>query len=109
MTNEWASTIIGRTLQEFWNSNSSFENSGAFPNPTDPNRSGQSSAGYSQAYEFEVQPSTFSSLKTGGPEHQRVVEAILFQNGKRFQATGRPWMRACFEQEARKSEVRRAT
>jgi len=58
----------------------------------------QGSARISEHYEFEVQPSEFTQLRTGGPNNQWQVDAILFSNGTRFNVTDRPWMRVSFRQ-----------
>lgn len=98
VTNEWAATIVGRTLQDFMNSNSSFAGSEMIPPFFDTGRSGQASAGFSQSYEYELQPNVFLGLRTGGPANRGVVDAILFQSGRRFRANGRSWLPVSFEQ-----------
>lgn len=97
-TNEWASSLIGRTLQQFMSSNSSFAPADVIPPFFDSGRSGQSSAGFSESYEYELQPNAFSGLRSGGHENQGVVEAIVFLNGKAFRATGRTWLKTNFLQ-----------
>lgn len=97
-TNEFASNLIGRTLQDFMNSGSSRSYDGWLPILAERDRQLQTSAGCSESYEFEVQPSVFSELRTGGPENRGIVEAIVFRSGRRFSQTGRPWMLATFQQ-----------
>ena len=97
-TNEWAATLIGRTLQHMMSGSSSRQTQGGMLDLLDMSGAHQTSAGFSERYEFEVQPSQFSLLKTGGPDNGNVVEAVLFHNGKHFRGTGRPWMRVQFEQ-----------
>ncbi len=98
-TNQWASTLIGRTRQFMANGNNSYAaddmlGMGAPLAMT----GGTSTAGFSEVYEFEVQPSTFSTLRTGGPANGWCVDAIVFQNGRVFTASGRNWLPVTFRQ-----------
>jgi len=98
VTNEWAATLIGRTRQFFVNANNSYQPddwmaSGSWSRP-EPH----TSAGVSESYEYEVQPSVFTTLRTGGPENQCNVDAIVVQNGRTFADTGRGWRLATFGQ-----------
>lgn len=100
-TNDWAASIIGRSKQEFASGNSgtsSDDEWGARFGWTGQNASRSTSAGFSEAYEWEVQPSTFTQLRTGGPQNGRRVEAIVFQNGRVFNGNGKTWMNVTFEQ-----------
>jgi hypothetical protein len=45
-----------------------------------------------------VQPNRFATLKKGGPPHWE-VEGIVYQGGRRFSTTGKPWMPVCFRQQ----------
>lgn len=98
-TNQWAATLLGRTLQSFANGSNSYGQEEWIASALGIGQTGQTSAGFSETYEFEVQPSVFSGLRTGGPDNNRCVEAILFQNGRRFKATGRSWMPVTFKQQ----------
>jgi type IV secretory pathway TraG/TraD family ATPase VirD4 len=97
-TNHWAANLIGRTRQYFYNSNSSFGAPDGWNALFGPNPGSQVSAGMSEAMEFEVQPSVFNTLKSGGPAHRWQVEAIVFQSGKVFRDTGTPWRLVTFRQ-----------
>lgn len=93
VTNEWASQLIGRTRQLFASGNSS--------NPTsliDWGDAPQSSAGFSEAFEFEVQPAAFTRLRTGGPSNGGNVDAIIVRNGRVFPTTGKTWLKTSFRQ-----------
>jgi hypothetical protein len=100
VTNEWSAKMIGRCRQFFINANNSQQ-------PSDDdiaywlgfNQQTQNSAGLSEQYEFEVQPSAFTSLRTGGVKHNGLVDAIVFQNGTLFKASGRTWLQTTFRQQ----------
>ena len=34
----------------------------------------------------------------GGPENDGLVDGVVFQNGRRFQQSGRTWLSVTFEQ-----------
>lgn len=53
-------------------------------------------AGFSEAYEFELQARDLNSLAKGGPPRW-ATEAIVYQGGRRF-PSGRTWMKAVFPQ-----------
>jgi type IV secretory pathway TraG/TraD family ATPase VirD4 len=97
-TNQWAATLIGRTLQTFVNSSSTHGPDDWLPAAFGMGHAGQTSAGCSEAYEFELQPSVFSSLRTGGPANRGVIDAVVFQSGRRFRAAGKTWLPVTFQQ-----------
>jgi type IV secretory pathway TraG/TraD family ATPase VirD4 len=97
VSNEWASRMIGRCRQFFMNSEQQPDNEMAYL--LGFNQPGQNSAGLSEQYEFEVQPSVFTTLRTGGLQHRGLIDAIVFQNGKRFGASGRTWLQTTFKQQ----------
>lgn len=98
-TNEWASSLIGRTRQAFATGSTSHspdeQVSALFGLPS---MAGSSSAGFNESYEFEVQPRAFTQLRTGGPENDWQVDGIVFQNGKTFRASGTNWLKVTFPQ-----------
>jgi hypothetical protein len=103
VTNEWAASVVGRTLQQFANGNSSSspeDQAAAMLGLDWLGQSRSATAGFSEAYEFEVQPAAFTQLRTGGPANRGVVDAIVFQNGRVFRETGRTWLPVTFEQRA---------
>lgn len=95
-TNTYAAELIGRTHQFLVNANSSREPSDLFGSMFGQSPS-QCSAGVNETIDFEVQPSTFATLRKGGPPHW-VADAIVYQGGRRFHATGRPYMPVTFRQ-----------
>jgi hypothetical protein len=100
-TNEWASSLIGKSLQVFANGNSSRTSDGSWGAAAGFDLFGGSStasAGFSEHYELEVQPREFTRLRTGGVSNGFQVDAVVFQNGRVFRAGGRSWLPVTFEQ-----------
>ncbi|GMU37836.1 MAG: TraM recognition domain-containing protein [Phycisphaerae bacterium] len=102
-TNEWASRLIGRTLQ--------YRASGNHSHPADDQMSallgldwarenGTTSGGFSEVMEAEIEPREFTRLRTGGPDNGWIVDGIVFQNGRVFKASGRTWLPVQFNQRA---------
>jgi len=60
-------------------------------------QSGQTTAGITECFEWEVQHSAFSRLRKGGPP-EWIVDGIVYQGGRRFSGTGRSWMPVSFAQ-----------
>jgi len=95
-TNDHAAGLIGRSRQFMINASNSYQ-------PTDwltarmTNARPQVSAGVSEVFEYEVQPSTFAALRKGGAPHWQ-VDAIVYQGGRVFPETGRPWAPVTFDQ-----------
>ena len=59
----------------------------------------QQSGGFNEGWEYEIQTNAFSDLRTGGPENDWEIDAIVFRNGKRFAAGGKTWLQVAFKQE----------
>jgi hypothetical protein len=92
-TNQYAAELIGRSRQWLTNASSNYQPGVLSLWPTTP----QTSAGVSETFEWEVQPSRFAMLRKGGPPHWQ-VDGIVYQGGRRFSRTGRPWMPVTFRQ-----------
>src|SRR5262249_10753074 len=94
-TNEWAASLIGKSKQWFVNASNNYE-------PNEWGMSGgispRSSGGVSEHYEWEVQPSVFTQLRTGGKENKGLVDGVVVTTGRCFKSTGRPWMFVTFKQ-----------
>lgn len=58
----------------------------------------QSSSSFGEQYLPELQARDLNGLRRGGVANGRLVDAILYQGGKTFQATGRTWMPVTFRQ-----------
>ena len=102
VTNEWASGLIGRSLEFFINggtSRPSIDQTPMFQLMLGLQSDATESAGFSTSYEFEVQPKAFTQLRTGGPANKLIVKGIVFQNGRTFKATGKTWMQVRFNQQ----------
>lgn len=101
VTNQWASSVIGRSRQFLANGSSSYSAEdmasarhgvslfGAVPS---------SSAGFSETFEYDVQPSVFTRLRTGGPANGWTVDGIVHRNGKLFRDTGKGFLTVSFGQ-----------
>lgn len=98
VTNEFAANQIGRSRQFFHNSSQSSSGDDWFGTVTGLGQQGQSNAGLSEQTEFDVPPQLFTTLRTGGPANGGVIEAIVFQSGRRFTSTGRTWIPVQFKQ-----------
>ncbi|MBL8827917.1 MAG: type IV secretory system conjugative DNA transfer family protein [Planctomycetaceae bacterium] len=98
VTNEWAATMIGRSRQYFVNANNSYQ-ADAWPQNWFGNAAGQTSAGVNEVMEFEVQPRRFTTLRKGGFAFQGLVDAIVFQGGRRYRHNGRTWLPVTFQQQ----------
>lgn len=99
VTNEWAATQIGRTRKLFMNSSSSSPANDWFETISGQGQQGQTSAGMSEQMAFEVEPSEFTTLRTGGPANRGLIDAIMYQSGRRFASTGRTWTPVMFKQD----------
>lgn len=103
VTNEWASGLIGRSRQFVANGSSTYtaeDQASAVLGLEWLGASGSTSAGFSEAFEYEVQPREFTRLRTGGPANRGLVDAIVFQNGRVFRESGRTWLPVTFQQSA---------
>ena len=74
-TNEWASSSIGRVRQVQLQGGIS---------QGEQNRGSSHNASGSMQFEFVVQPQEFTELRTGGFENEGLVDAIIFQSGRRW-------------------------
>ena len=101
VTNEWAAGLIGRTRQFFANGNTTHSGDDRWSAVLGLDwlgHNGSTSAGFSESFEFEVQPREFTRLRTGGPANGWCVDAIVFQNGRVFKQSGRSWLPVTFWQ-----------
>lgn len=101
VTNEWASRLIGRSRQFLTSGNNSYDADDQWTASLGLDwfgHGGSTTAGFSETYEFEVQPREFTRLRTGGPANGWMVDGIVFQNGRMFAASGRTWLETSFRQ-----------
>lgn len=102
VTNEWASRLIGRTLQYRASGNHSHaadDQMSAILGLDWVRENGTTSGGFSEVMEAEVEPREFTRLRAGGPPNS-VVDGIVFQNGRVFNASGRGWLPVQFNQKS---------
>ena len=93
VTNSWAAELFAKSWQ-FRTSSSSSRSSNAL----DGMVSSQHSSGSSQSLEWDVLPQEFTTLRKGGPQNQLTVDALLFQGGRIWNATGKNCLRTAFRQ-----------
>jgi hypothetical protein len=86
MTNENASDTIGKSWHERQTSGESY---GA--------ESFNVSSGKNESFDYDVPPQAFTQLRKGGKRNNRIVEAIVFQNGRTWQ-NGKTYLFAEFKQ-----------
>jgi hypothetical protein len=98
-TNEYASTLIGRTRQFLLNSSHSQSHQHWLDAVTGLGGAPSTSSGMSETWEYEVQPSAFTTLATGGHANRGRVEAVVVRSGRPFQDTGRIWRFTQFQQQ----------
>ncbi len=98
VTNEWASSIIGRTEHLHVSGNNSSNGDWVSTALGLPGSGGNTSAGFNESFEYEVQPSVFTRFRTGGLENYRLVDGILIQSGKVFRDTNKIWRPVTFQQ-----------
>ena len=55
------------------------------------------SVGASEQLGYDLEPHVFASLRKGGAAYGGRIDAIVFQNGRRF-ANGKPWLPVVFQQ-----------
>jgi hypothetical protein len=62
-------------------------------------RSISESTTQAEQVDYELQPSTLARLKQGGHKHGKKVEAIVTSAGAAFNASGKIWLKATFDQD----------
>jgi len=87
-TNEWASKRIGQHFTTQYNFGSNAGESG----------SGSRSSGGSDTIQYKILPSSFTTLRKGGPNNNLEVDAIVFQGGRIWKATGETYLKTIFKQ-----------
>jgi hypothetical protein len=101
VSNGWAANLIGKTRQWFQNISTALPPAvqpllDPLGGQRDPART---TAGMSEHETYELPPSAFAALRTGGERHGRKVDAVIFAGGRTWQPTGRPWLITTFTQE----------
>lgn len=88
-TNQYAADVIAQDWQFSVNFNTNHQNN---------QNAGGSSAGGSESIQYKVQPGEFTTLRKGGPSNGLQVDAILFQGGRVWNASGDTYLRTTFMQ-----------
>ncbi|MEM7205322.1 MAG: TraM recognition domain-containing protein [Planctomycetota bacterium] len=101
-TNQFAAGLIGRSRQYLSSGNSSRSSQDWMDAFLGMGGNEQQSGGFQEGWEYEFQPHAFSDLRTGGPDNDWEIDAIVFRNGKRFAAGGKSWLKVTFKQDAGK-------
>lgn len=91
-TNEYAAELFAKSWQFRASSGTSVSE-----DPFGESRVSRNSGG-SDSLEYEILPGEFTTLRKGGLENNGEVDAIVFQGGRRWRATGKNYIRATFHQ-----------
>lgn len=93
-TNQYASDIIGRTWQDKFSTN--------LNSPTeDPQGKGRTSgSSFSEEVQFDLLPVEFTKLKKGGIKNDLLVEGIVYQGGRIWQANQKSYLKVLFNQQS---------
>lgn len=87
-TNQWASDTIGKHWVILPNQHMNFGPDGQ---PT-------YGSGGTPSLQYKVEPTEFTTLRKGGPANKGQVDAIVFQGGRIFNATGDTYLPTVFQQ-----------
>jgi len=96
-TTKWAAELVGK-VRQFTIHASTQRGSADRMTSFLGSGSGQTTAGVTEVWELELQPTEFSRLRTGGPDNQYCVDTILHKTLSVFRSTGRKWARVTFSQ-----------
>jgi hypothetical protein len=91
VTNRWASQQIGQNFQQMTSTSANFANPLQGGTPS-------SSTSVSMQLHYDVQPSTFLTLRNGGERNALTVDAILLKAGRTFHDTQKPYRLVQFDQ-----------
>ena len=97
VTNEWGSSIIGKTDYLHASGSSSGTQDWA-ATALGLGSDSTATAGFSESLEWELQPNVFPCLRCGGERNRFLVDAILIQSGKVFPDTDKIWRMVTFSQ-----------
>ena len=75
-TNNWAADSIGRVRQ--------LQFSGGMSETTNQAKGSSQNAGGTMTFEYVIQPQEFTMLRTGGDDNDAMVDAVIFQGGRRW-------------------------
>jgi hypothetical protein len=93
ITNQMAADTIARSRQFHWNTGLSMSEESAGAPRVSHN------VGGSDALEWDILPGDFQFLRSGGPNHNFEVEAILYQAGRLWAGSGKNHLRVSYNQQ----------
>ncbi|MGL6075470.1 MAG: type IV secretory system conjugative DNA transfer family protein [Fimbriiglobus sp.] len=96
-TAEFIATLIGRSKQWFANGSTTHQPF-SLADEWYGGRDSQSTGGYSETMEYEVQPAQLGRMATGGVSNGFQVEALIWRGGQTFRSTGRSYLWTSFNQ-----------
>jgi type IV secretory pathway TraG/TraD family ATPase VirD4 len=98
-TCQYQSELLGQTRRFLFNGNT---NGDAHEHFDFFNPGKNHSTGMSESWEYEIQPWEWSHrLRSGGPENDFLVDGIVYQGGRIWNASGRSYLPVTFHQKAR--------
>ncbi len=100
-TNQLAAELVGKRLQTL----RSFGLGSSLSLGNHASVGSSSNCGRSESMDYEIQPMEFSTLRKGGAENGGMADALVFQNGRIWRATGRTWQKVAFRQRARDAAI----
>jgi hypothetical protein len=92
VTNEWASKMIAQV----WQSRTTVTGGSSLGRQGETENSGFSAA---EQLAAQVLPVEFTTLAKGGPQNAFIVEGIVFQSGRVWNASRSNWLRTYFPQQ----------
>lgn len=95
-TQEYAQNLFGKALQ--WRRNVSEGSSTNEATPAWLGGGDTENAGMSQQMDYVVQGSELADLRTGGPDNDFEVDALVYKAGRRWKASGQFVLRCTFPQ-----------
>jgi len=99
MTNDYASEIIGRDYQKRKTTSYNNGQSGGDRLYQDEEKHNNSyGVSTTEMLEYQVLPVEFTRLAKGGWEYNRVVEGLVYQGGRVWQASGKSFLKVSFWQ-----------
>jgi hypothetical protein len=96
-TAQFIAELIGRRRLIFASGNVSYTPWHPVSDFFDRNE-GQVSGGFSESFEFEVQPAELFRMRTGGSSNQFQVDALIWRGGQPFASSGRSYLWTHFSQ-----------
>ena len=98
-TNQWASDLLGKTLEWRMHRSSSVSSQEG----TKGRGGSQFTSSQQETLDHQVQPLRFTGLLQGGPDNNNTVEAIITKGGKKW-SNGKNFRVASFKQKPRKDK-----